>query len=81
MAKVGRKPEYGVVVQGSMNALYFDYFWAYRKLNYKTEGEMIRDGWRKMWDALPEPEKNVIKRYLEKNPSPRMDRENKMKCE
>ena len=81
MAKKGRKQSYGVVVQGALNAHYFDYFWAFRKITFQSEGDLIREGWRKVWDALPEADKNVVKRFLEKNPSPRMEQQNKMKCE
>jgi len=79
--RIGKDPRRKVAVEGSLNARYFDYFWAYRKIKMFTEAELIRDNWRKIWDDLPEPDKKVILKFLEQNPSPRMEQENKMKCE
>ena len=87
MAKRGAKPSYAITVQGKLNARYFDFFWAYRKITWTSESELIRESWRKFWDALPESDKKNVERYLEKNPSPRMvdamnaERINKQKCE
>lgn len=79
--RLGKKPHYSVVVEGGLNARYYDFFWAYHKMNFISESELIRDSWRTKWETFSEKEKNEIKQFLERNPSPRMERVNKLKCE
>ena len=74
-------PDHAVVIEGCLNALHADKFWAFQKLSKLTESELIRDCWREKYDKMSEADKKQIANYLIKNPSPRMIQSNKMKCE
>jgi hypothetical protein len=79
--RIRENPNHAVVVEGCLNALHFDKFWAFMKIAKLTESELIRESWRDKYDKMSEQDKKQITNYLQKNPSPRMIRENKQKCE
>ena len=78
---IPKNPKYKIIIQGGLNANQFDYFWAHCKLSSTKEPELIREMWKEKWDKMSDGDKLQVKRYLEKNPSPRMERDNKLKCE
>ena len=76
-----RNPNQSVTIQGLLTPHYLDKFWAYMKMKIMSESELIKECWKEKWDKMSEKEKNEIDKYLQRNPSPRMERANKMKCE
>lgn len=84
--RLGKKPEYGVKIEGKLRAVPSDDFWGTMKRIRLTESELIREAWRYYWENyLTAEDRRQIKKELEINPSPRMveqrERDNKMKCE
>jgi hypothetical protein len=70
------------VVRVSFNYKPYDRLWAWGKIQtIPSESEAIRKVWDKLYDSLPPIDKEMIDKYLEKHPSPRMEREQKSKCE